>query len=259
MNSVNRAILLVAGVGRRLGALTRSRPKCLVEVAGSTILERALCALAQCGVPEVVLVVGYGASQVREVAGSRFAGMRIRYVSNDLYATTNTTYSLWLARDHLDSECFLLEGDILFGTSVLEHILQSREDGRSVWAAVPLTPGNDEGILLRRGQDDGVADVQLVREPDDRCGSLTHKCAGIQLLAAPLARALARHLDEVIAEGREGLFADLVLAEVINQRIMSICSLEGMRWAEVDTPEDLRYANAFFNGARSATAVSRHA
>lgn len=257
MGSVNRAILLVAGGGRRLGVLTRGGPKCLLEVAEVTVLERALHALSNCGVSEAVLVVGYEESQVREFAGARLAGMSVRYVSNYKHAETNTAYSLWLAREYLDSDCFLLEGDILFDTPVLEHVIHSRRDARSVWAAVPVTRGNDEGILLQQGRFAGVSGVRLVREPDETHKSLTHKCAGIQLLAAPLARALSSYLDIVIGQGRERVFADLVLADLIDENVMSLCSLQGMHWAEVDTPEDLRRAHALFDGAPRATTVSQ--
>ncbi len=67
-----RAILLLAGRARRLGSLTKNKPKCLVRVAGASILERALDKLSASGVSEVVLVVGYRAERVREFVGGSY-------------------------------------------------------------------------------------------------------------------------------------------------------------------------------------------
>ena len=94
MSSTKRAILLLAGRGRRLGRLTADRPKCMVQVAGVPILERALRTLGRVGVSELVLVVGYRQDQIRKSIGTTFENMDVRYVSNELHAETNTAYSL---------------------------------------------------------------------------------------------------------------------------------------------------------------------
>lgn len=245
METVGRAILLLAGRGRRLGALTADRPKCMVEVNGEPILGRMLRLLASSDVGEAVLVVGYREDQVRAFAGDRFEGMDVRYVVNERHSETNTAYSLWLARRYLDRDLFLLEGDIVFEASALARLL-SIGAGASGWAAVPVGPGRDEGILLA-GEDDGrVYGVELVREPAGRCASLGHKCAGIQLLDSGTARAFAAALDRAVGSGGTRVFADLVLAGMLADRPVRLCSLNGARWAEIDDPLDLARARRIF-------------
>jgi len=245
MHPINQAILLLAGRGRRLGSLTEDCPKCLLEVAGMPILERSLRALSQSGVSSAVFVVGHQADQIRHFVGSQYAGIEITYLFNSQYAKTNTAYSLWLARNYLNKECLLLEGDILFNAETLERILHCTS-GQSVWAALPIEPGKDEGILLQRNKSGYVEAVHLVRHPEKTCPNLSYKCAGIQVLTAQLARRLAVQLEAVINRGQVRIFADVVLGEILNETPMKLCSLEGLSWDEVDDLEDLRRARQRF-------------
>lgn len=249
MTSVTRAILLVAGRGRRIGPLTDERPKCLLDVEGASVLERALSALAASGVREVALVVGYRWEQVREVAGDRFAAMNVYYVHNERHRDTNTAYSLWLARQFMSCDLLLVEGDILFDAETLIQILDCA-DGESVWGAVSVAPGRNEGILLERTDSDHVRRVELVRDPERRDSSLGFKCAGIQLLTTPLAETFRGKLEGVIGAGQRRLFGDLVLGEALKEHPMRLCSLDGARWAEVDDFEDLRAARCLFGASR---------
>ena len=245
MRSVHRAILLLAGRGSRLGSLTEQRPKCLLDVAGISILERTLRLLSQGGVSEAILVVGYEADQIQRVIGNRYAGLDLTYIFNEQYNETSTAYSLWLAKSYLKKDCLLLEGDILFEMEVLHRVLGCSID-RSVWAAISITPGNDEGILLRRNGVGYVIAVQLVRRAEHRPLAFGYKCAGIQLLSAVMAQSLAAKLDHAINKGQTQIFADLLLGEALTETSIKLCSLEGLRWAEVDDQEDFHRAQQLF-------------
>lgn len=245
MSSVEHAILLLAGGGCRLGDLTAHRPKCLLEIGGVSFLERSLHSLAQCGISRAVLVVGYQQEKIRDVVDHQYAGMRIEYVVNNRYAETNTAYSLWLAREHLISRCLLLEGDIVFEPSVLQQVLNCSE-GKSVWAAVPIFGENSEGVHLCCNAAGYVSGLQLVRQPEARNPEMMFKCAGIQVLTAELAQSLASKLDETIAKGEVRKYADLVLGGILNETSMVLCSLKGLRWAEVDDLQDYRRTQKLF-------------
>ena len=245
-SGVSRAILLLAGQGKRLGRLTADRPKCMVRVGDLSILERALRALAECGVSEVVLVVGYRQSQVRDFIGSSFAGMSVRYVVNEQHADTNTAYSLWLAREFLDEKVLLLEGDIVVDAEAIRRVLEP-PDGDSVWAAVSIGPNRDEGILLAPDSERRVGRVELVRNGPGQA-DLTHKCAGIQLLTSEAACTFAATLRRAVAEGQTRTYADLVLGTLLKEHPVRLCGLDGLPWAEVDDAEDLRRALFLFNG-----------
>lgn len=243
-----RAILLVAGRARRMGALAEDRPKCLLEVAGVPILERACRSLARIGITDVSLVVGYRSDHVRRFAERRLDYLELNLVHNDDFGHTNTAYSLWLARHRLRGPTMLLEGDILFDPRVLRRVVEAGAGDRSVWAGVPVSSRNDEGILLERSARGDVVSVELVREPDRRGPHLEFKCAGIQVLRPSLARAFAARLDRAVRNGGRSLFADLVLGDLLDQHAMQLFPVDPARWAEVDDPGDLRQARSLFEG-----------
>ncbi|MCI0816522.1 MAG: phosphocholine cytidylyltransferase family protein, partial [Chloroflexi bacterium] len=120
-----QAVILAAGQGTRLRPLTDHRPKCLVEVEGQPILRYQLEALCEVGVRECIVVVGHRAAQVRSAFGSRFLGLSITYVENEVFETTNNIYSLWLARREITGDMLLLEGDLLFEPALLMDLLDS--------------------------------------------------------------------------------------------------------------------------------------
>ena len=93
-----QAIILAAGMGRRLGELTRDNTKCMVKVNGTTLIDRLLDQLSRLDLNRVVMVVGYEGKKLREYIGNRFDHLlRIEYVNNPVYDKTNNIYSLALA------------------------------------------------------------------------------------------------------------------------------------------------------------------
>ena len=114
------AIILAAGRGRRLGACTNDRPKCLLQVGKRTLIEHQLEALESCGLNRVFVVVGYNAAAVKAKLGST-----VEYVTNARHAETNSLYSLWLAREQARQGFVLLNADVLFDPEVLHRLLDS--------------------------------------------------------------------------------------------------------------------------------------
>ena len=99
-----RAIILAAGTGTRLRPLTAGCPKCLVPMGKQVLIDFQLNALRAVGVDDIVLVLGYEADQVRSHCGTG-----VRYIDNTAFATTNSIYSLYLARHELTVDTFLFE------------------------------------------------------------------------------------------------------------------------------------------------------
>ena len=99
-----QAIILAAGMGRRLGELTNDNTKCMLQVNGVRLIHRILDAIYEAGIQRVVLVVGYKAENVKSLIGNEYRGMEIIYVENSVYDKTNNIYSLFLAREYLTAD-----------------------------------------------------------------------------------------------------------------------------------------------------------
>lgn len=228
-----------------MGLLTQERPKCLLPIGDSSILERIFKRLAQVGISEAVLVVGYKSEQIEDSFGSQFKGINLKYILNDRYDESSTAYSLWLARSYLDRECLILEGDLIFDAEALQRVL-SQSPTSSTWAAIPLAPGFDEGILLDQDEHGRIAEVGHVPSPQEINNEYSFKCAGIQLLISAASRIFRDELDMTIRKGDHKILADLVLGRLLNKTPIQLCSLQGLRWFEVDSQEEYKEALKLF-------------
>ena len=120
-----QAIILAAGMGKRLGELTGNNTKCMLKVNGVRLIDRTLECLSDIGVTKLIMVVGYKAQNVIDYVGYRYKEINITYVENPIYNTTNNIYSLSLAKDYLLAEdTILLESDLIYETSVLKRLIE---------------------------------------------------------------------------------------------------------------------------------------
>ena len=103
-----QAIILAAGMGKRLGELTKGNTKCMVEVGGETLIARLLRQLDKQHLSKIVLVVGYKAQELKNYLATIQIQTPIEFVENIVYDQTNNIYSLYLAKDYLVAEDTLL-------------------------------------------------------------------------------------------------------------------------------------------------------
>jgi histidinol-phosphate/aromatic aminotransferase/cobyric acid decarboxylase-like protein/RimJ/RimL family protein N-acetyltransferase len=246
-----RAVIVAAGLGTRLGGV-----KPLTPVAGIPILHRALRALAGAGVRGTVIVVGHRAEEIIAAVGDAFAGMRISYVTSDRFATTSNAYSLWLAREHLDTDLFLLDGDVVFDPEILTRL--SDAEGSAVSAVCRWRPGLD-GTVLDVGEHGLVRRVHLAQDqqpPLDRF----HKTLNVHLLRVDYLRAeFVPLLDDLITGGGEQCFYEAVLARSRRFPIRAV-DCGDLASQEVDDATDLEAADYRFGtaGQRLALLNSQH-
>jgi len=110
-----QAIILAAGMGRRLKELTKNNTKCMIEVNGVKLIDRLLLQLSHLRLNRVVIVVGYKGKELMEYIGNRYDDkLKIEYVNNDVYDKTNNIYSLALAKKQLqEDDTLLIESDLI--------------------------------------------------------------------------------------------------------------------------------------------------
>lgn len=232
-----KAIILVAGVARRLAPLTDHTQKALLPVGGRGLLDRMLDGLAACGVEESVLVVGHCQDQVRRVAGSARGAMRISYVENPDYQK-GSILSLWYARETLRSDSTLvMDADVLFPERFLTRLI-----------AAPAP----SALLLDRGFQDTGEEVKLYAV-GDRVIALGKKFVpeawdvigegvGFFKCSATHAPEYIRLLEESIQEtGGANEYED-ALHRLLARVPVGWVDVTGLPWTEMDFAEDLRRA-----------------
>ncbi len=121
-----QAIILAAGMGKRLGEYTRNNTKCMVPVNGTPLIDRMLNQLSRINLNRVVIVVGYEGKKLMEYVGEERNGLRIEYIENSVYDRTNNIYSLALAKEKMqEDDTLLLESDLIFEDSMLSLLLEN--------------------------------------------------------------------------------------------------------------------------------------
>lgn len=250
-DSIRPVILPPAGAGTRLRPLTDHAPKALVEVNGVPILEATLRNLAAVGVRDALVVVGAHPDAVRGRYGAAFAGVRLRYVENPHFATTNNLVSLDLALRAVEGDVLLIEGDVLFEPGVLLRLLG--QSGECLVAVDDYAPGMSGTAVTVPGpaafRSEGVGPVERVvlgrhQGPAfDRHGAF--KTVNVYRLGADfVASRLRPHLAAYLSAGATDQYYELALAAVAlaGRGEITAVHVGGLVWAEIDDTADLETA-----------------
>lgn len=122
-----QAIILAAGMGRRLGEFTQNNTKCMVEVNGEKLIDRVLNQLSQLSLRKVIIVIGYKGKELVEYLGTRYEDkINIEFVNNPIYDKTNNIYSLSLVKEKMEEDdTLLLESDLIFEDKMLQLIVDN--------------------------------------------------------------------------------------------------------------------------------------
>lgn len=122
-----QAIILAAGMGKRLGEYTKENTKCMVQVNGIELIDRILNQLCSLHLNRVIIVVGYKGERLKLHIGNRYSDrLKIEYIDNPIFDKTNNVYSLALAKDKLqEDDTLLLESDLIFEDSVIKMLVDN--------------------------------------------------------------------------------------------------------------------------------------
>ena len=121
-----QAIILAAGMGKRLGEYTKNNTKCMVPVNGVPLIDRVLNQLSSLKLSRVVIVVGYEGQKLIDYIGNEYNGLKIEYIFNSIYNKTNNIYSLALAKDKMqEDDTLLLESDLIFDDRLFSLVVDN--------------------------------------------------------------------------------------------------------------------------------------
>ncbi len=225
-----QAVILAAGMGSRLKAVTGGKAKALLEVGGRSLILHQLEALADHGVGPVLVIVGYQAEQVQAEIRDR-----AETLVNDRYAETNSLYSLWLARKWIKGPFVLLNCDLFFDPQILAQVL---EDSGNVLAYDSTSSRGREqtkvAIKERRVVDLGK---------DLPASSARGESLGLLKFDEDGARAMVQMADSLVrGGGEENAWVIEATRAVCGQIPIYGVNVAGQAWAEIDFPYDLDVA-----------------
>ncbi|MEJ3742442.1 phosphocholine cytidylyltransferase family protein [Actinomycetes bacterium KLBMP 9797] len=233
-------LVLAAGAGRRLRPYTDTLPKALVPVDGeTTILDIALRNLAEVGLTDVTVVVGYAATAVeaRQAALQDRYGVTLTLVHNDKAEEWNNAYSLWLARDHFAQGALLVNGDTVHPVSVEKTLLAQR--GPSILLAVDdvktLADEEMKTIFDDAGQ---LTRITKLMDPKDAFGEYI----GATLIEPSAAAGLADALEATWRRDPNLYYEDGYQEYADRGGEVRAATIGAVEWVEVDNHADLARA-----------------
>jgi choline kinase len=232
----DRAVIVAAGQGRRLGAAAGGRPKALLEVGGVTLIERSLRDLRQAGIAEVTVVTGHGREQIEARLGGSVA-----YRPNPFFAMTNNMASLWFARAALDHHAFVyLHADVVCAPELLARCLATP----APCLAIDRHPCGEEEmkVTLR----DGLLERSDKSIP---AAAADGEWIGIACFDGATGDALFAEIERQLADERAYDAYDTRAFTELARRGHRLAAVDctGLPWVEIDFAEDLARARELFS------------
>ena len=234
-------------MGRRLGELTKGNTKCMVEVNGTTLIERTLNQLQKLHLSRLVMVVGYQSQNLIDFLGTDYNGLKIEYVHNPIYDKTNNIYSLALAKRQLQEEdTLLLESDLIFDPQMLEMLLS---DPRPNLALVAKYESWMDGTMVRIDEDDNIVNFVPKSAFNYRETSGYYKTVNIYKFSKEFSVTKYVPFLEAYSKvvGNNEYYENVLrIITFLNSHDLKALRVGDLKWYEIDDKQDLDIAEALF-------------
>lgn len=236
-----KAIILAAGMASRLRPLTLTTPKSLLKVGERSLLQRSMDALIANGVREFCIVTGYLHEMIEDFVKEQYAdSIKVTFVYNKVYETTNNIYSLWLARPFAEGEeVLLLDSDLLYDPQIVTRVMAT--DAPNVLTLIRHELGEEEMKVVTDAQG-SIREISKTCNPADAAG----ESLGIEKMGREYTRALYRELEPMMnREHLENVFYERAFERLIPQgHTYQVLDVTELFSCELDTIEDFENAKA---------------
>lgn len=236
-------------MGRRLGDLTKGHTKCMVEVNGTTLIDRAIQQLSKLNLTRLVLVVGYKGKELKEYIGDRYKDiLKIEYIENPIYDRTNNIYSLALAKDVLcEDDSLLLESDLIFEDSMLEMLVNHPDPNLALVAKYETWM---DGTMVRIDSERNI--VNFVPKAAFRYEDVDvyYKTVNIYKFSKDFAqKEYVPFLDAYSKVMGNNEYYEQVLRVItmVHNSTLKALDIEDKKWYEIDDIQDLDIASVIFS------------
>lgn len=243
-----QAIILAAGMGKRLKDLTKNNTKCMVKVNGISLIDRVLHQLDRFHLTKIVIVIGYEGQKLKDYVSSFDINTPISYVENPIYYKTNNIYSLMLAKNYLLKEdTLLLESDIIFEDAVIKNLL---EDPRDTLALVDKYESWMSGTCIKIGEDDSIEDFIPGKKFVFCDIPEYYKTVNIYKFSRNFSESYyVPFLDAYSKALGNNEYYEQVLRVItmLDEPVIKAKKLNGEMWYEIDDIQDLDIASSMFS------------
>lgn len=242
-----QAIILAAGMGKRLKELTQNNTKCMVKVNGVSLIDRMLHQIQKQNVDRIVIVVGYEREKLKEYIATLGITTPITFIDNPIYDKTNNIYSLSLASDYLcQDDTLLFESDLIFDDSVLDALVK---DLRPTLALVDKYESWMDGTCVKLDRDDNIEAFVPGKKFKFNEIKDYYKTVNIYKFSRDFSKThYVPFLDAYQKALGENEYYEQVLRVItmLDDPVIKAKRLTGQKWYEIDDIQDLDIATSIF-------------
>ncbi len=242
-----QAIVLAAGMGKRLKELTNNNTKCMVKVNGISLVERLLSILDKKNLSKIVFVVGYEGQKLIDYINTLNVKTQIEYIDNPIYDKTNNIYSLALAGEYLENEDTLLfESDLIFEEGLVDCLL---DDTRETLALVDKYESWMDGTCMVLDDEDNIVDFVPGKYLDFSKRDDYYKTVNIYKLSKHFSKYTYLPFLEAYKKSmgvNEYYESVIKLIAMLDTKEIKAKRLDGQVWYEIDDIQDLDIAETLF-------------
>ena len=244
-----QALMLAAGMGKRLAKYTKNNTKCMVEVAGKKLIDHAINAIKKAGIKRFVIVLGYKGDNLKNyILSNHKDELDFVFIDNEVYATTNNIYSFYLAKDELaKDDTILLESDLIFDENLIKEMCETKE--KNVVAVAKYESWMD-GTCVTLNEDGTVH--KFVEKQNMKSDQLDKYYKTVNVYKFDKDFVIGTYIPFL-----EAYMKIQGLNSYYETSLKYICQLPGMEfkaftmderpWYEIDDAQDLDIANVLFS------------
>ena len=248
-----QAVMLAAGMGKRLGKYTKGNTKCMLSIHDKTLIERAIEALYEAGITKFTIVVGYKGENLKkylleECQNPIVKKMNLTFIDNDIYDKTNNIYSLYLAKDTLmEDDTILLESDLIYDYDLIKRLVDSNEQNL---VSVAKYEQWMDGTVIKIGEKGNI--TEFIEKKDFSFDEIDKyfKTVNIYKFSKEFSQQqFVPFLKAYIEAYGENEYYELVLKIIAHLSRSSLKALDVsyLNWYEIDDAQDLDIANCMFS------------
>jgi len=235
-----KALILAAGMGKRLQKVSGGLPKSMIKIGPKTIIHNQIQSCLDVGIKEFIFVLGFKKEEMQEHILQILDQDQVTFIENPIYGTTNTLYSLYLTRECWDEDFIYFNADVLFQPELLLKISAKSEFSE----------------LLVETKRCGEEEVKVILDKDDNIIEIGKKldiklCAGEFIGVGKFNKTVfpefSRHLEQGVKDGQENNFFEYAVNFLTKDHRLKAVPTDDVPCIEIDFPEDLERARELFS------------
>ena len=234
-----KALILAAGVSRRLYPKTYNTPKCLLEVGGKPIINYQLEALSELGINDITMIVGYHREMLVESVEKNFPEINFKFIVNHHYFETNTAYSVYVGREALSDQHLLMNADVVYPKELLSKLYHSSFE--NVLAVDIKSCGREEVKVIDGGQNKISAIGKDLIE--DQC---LGEFIGVAKFSLEFMNEFVNALGQLIEAGGKNDYFEAGIEQLLEKQLVNYVDVSEYPCLEIDFIEDLELARKLF-------------